>query len=304
MNDWPLVSILINNYNYGVFLARAIDSALGQSYPHIEVVVVDDGSSDDSQSILAGYEDRIVAVLKENGGQASAINAGFAASRGELICLLDADDLFVPHKVLAMVEVWRQYPGAVLYYHRMQGVDALGIPRGRPWPRDLWADWIRDRVERCGGWWPRPNTSALCFSRRYLERVLPMPEEQFRLCADAYVGDLAPFFGPVVGVPQSLTLYRQHGQNRWNSLLTQDRRGAGYKAGQYALENQQLQKALTKIGLATSLSLDHHLPYLMAVYVAEQKPWFWKIASRIWSCSLLSYQGRIRQLVKLVLKRF
>src|SRR5262245_56700835 len=95
----PLVSILINNYNYGRFLAAAVDIALSQRYPSTEVIVVDDGSTDDSRAIMASYGTRIRPVLKENGGQTSAFNAGVAASRGDILCFLDADDLFYPEKV-------------------------------------------------------------------------------------------------------------------------------------------------------------------------------------------------------------
>jgi glycosyltransferase involved in cell wall biosynthesis len=69
----PLVSILINNYNYGRFLTEAIDSALNQTYSNIEVIVVDDGSTDNSQEIIKSYQDKIIPILKPNGGQASAI---------------------------------------------------------------------------------------------------------------------------------------------------------------------------------------------------------------------------------------
>ena len=79
----PLVTVLINNYNYGRFLREAIDSALNQTYGNVEVVVVDDGSTDESRDIIDGYAGRIVSVLKKNGGQGSAFNAGIAASRGE-----------------------------------------------------------------------------------------------------------------------------------------------------------------------------------------------------------------------------
>ena len=93
MNRNRLASIIINNYNYGRFLADAIDSALSQTYPHVEVIVVDDGSTDSSRVIIGRYGDRITAVLKENGGQASAFNAGFRVSLGETIVFLDADDI-------------------------------------------------------------------------------------------------------------------------------------------------------------------------------------------------------------------
>src|SRR4051812_9049768 len=96
-------SIIIDNYNYGAFLSAAIKSALQQEYPECEVIVVDDGSTDDSREIIATYRDRITAVLKENGGQASAFNAGFRASRGDVVIFLDADDMLVPTAVSGAV---------------------------------------------------------------------------------------------------------------------------------------------------------------------------------------------------------
>ena len=88
-----LVSIIINNYNYARFLRAAIDSALGQSYASIEVLVVDDGSTDQSRAIIDSYGDRVKSILKKNGGQASALNAGFAQCQGDIVIFLDADDV-------------------------------------------------------------------------------------------------------------------------------------------------------------------------------------------------------------------
>ena len=85
MSDERLVSIIVNNYNYGRFLGEAIDSALGQTYPRLEVIVVDDGSTDNSRDVISSYAGQLTALLKCNGGQASAFNAGFAASRGEVV---------------------------------------------------------------------------------------------------------------------------------------------------------------------------------------------------------------------------
>jgi glycosyltransferase involved in cell wall biosynthesis len=87
-----LVSIIINNYNYDRFLAEAINSALNQTYPYTEVIVVDDGSTDNSRQIIAEYGDRIIPILQPNGKQASAFNNGFAHSKGEIIIFLDSDD--------------------------------------------------------------------------------------------------------------------------------------------------------------------------------------------------------------------
>ena len=103
----PLVSIIINNYNYEAFLAQAIESALAQTYAPVEVVVVDDGSADNSRAVIeryaAQYKGRVIPVLKENGGQASALNAGVLASQGDIICFLDADDIYLPEKVAETV---------------------------------------------------------------------------------------------------------------------------------------------------------------------------------------------------------
>src|ERR1700691_1036540 len=110
MNSKPLVSILINNYNYGRYIREAIESALTQTYTHTEIVVVDDGSTDNSFEVAASFGNRVRLVRKENGGQASAFNAGFAASRGEIICFLDSDDLFIPTKVGRVVEIFGRYP--------------------------------------------------------------------------------------------------------------------------------------------------------------------------------------------------
>ncbi len=116
LSEETLVSILINNYNYGRFLGDAIESALGQSYPNVEVIVVDDGSSDNSREVMAGFGSRIKPIYRENGGQASAYNAGFDAANGEIICLLDSDDLHLPDKVATVVKILRGRPQAGMVF--------------------------------------------------------------------------------------------------------------------------------------------------------------------------------------------
>jgi glycosyltransferase involved in cell wall biosynthesis len=103
MNPIIPVTVVINNFNYGRYLASAIDSALHQTYPRIEVIVVDDGSTDESRAVIAAYQDRVIPVLKENGGQASAFNAGFAHAQGDLLIFLDSDDILLPHVVEQVV---------------------------------------------------------------------------------------------------------------------------------------------------------------------------------------------------------
>lgn len=113
----PLVSVLINNYNYGRFLHEAVDSILNQTYSNIEVIVVDDGSTDNSQAVIAGYGDCLIPVLKKNGGQASTFNTGFSISQGKIICFLDSDDVFLPNKVESVVEIFSSFPEAGWCFH-------------------------------------------------------------------------------------------------------------------------------------------------------------------------------------------
>jgi len=217
VNSKPLMaSVVVNNYNYGRFLADAIDSALAQTYAPLDVVVVDDGSTDESRDIIASYGDRIVPVLKENGGQGSALNAGFAASRGDIVVFLDSDDLLLPTAVERAVPCFDD-PRVVKAYWQLWEVDAdrklLGdlIPR-----RSLPEGEVHEEVLRFG-----PSaivetpTSGNAWSRRFLERVLPMPEREFRINSDCYLSTLAPIYGTVRTVAEPQSHYRVHGDNRY-----------------------------------------------------------------------------------------
>src|SRR5689334_13928789 len=90
------VSIVIDNYNTARFVGEAIESALGQTRPDVEVVVVDDGSTDGSRDVIAGFEGRVRVVLQENRGQAGAVNTGYAAVSGDVVLFLDGDDVLLP----------------------------------------------------------------------------------------------------------------------------------------------------------------------------------------------------------------
>ena len=96
----PRVTALVTSYDYGEFLAEALDSVLAQEYAGaIDVLVVDDGSTDGSLELLAAYGDRVRVIAQENRGQLLALREGLAAAEGEVICLLDADDAWTPDHV-------------------------------------------------------------------------------------------------------------------------------------------------------------------------------------------------------------
>ena len=287
----PLVSVVIASYNYGRFLRDAVDSALAQAHPRLEIIAVDDGSTDGSREILAGYKDRIVTVLKDNGGHASAINAGVARCRGELVALLDSDDVFLPGKIERVVRAHRESPRAVLIHHRLRTVDALGTPRGPGWPRDVWTGDVRERAARAGGWWPRPTTSAMTFTRSFLEQILPMREDSEpgrAIWPDAYAGDLAPFFGEIAGIPETLSHYRVHGQN------SQLRFDAKKQLRQIEFEHHQVREALARLGRPDSIApIDNHLAYLESACGQRPGVSVGRVLSAILTCPGLSLSGRL-----------
>ena len=101
--ELPLVSVVIPAYNRADYIAQAIDSVLGQSYPHMEVIVVDDGSTDATPRIAAGYGARITLLRQSNSGVAAARNAGITSSTGEFVALLDSDDRWLSDKIARQI---------------------------------------------------------------------------------------------------------------------------------------------------------------------------------------------------------
>ncbi|MCI0334732.1 MAG: glycosyltransferase, partial [Planctomycetes bacterium] len=214
--DQPLVSVIVDNYNYASFLPDAIESALQQHYPRTEIIVVDDGSTDHSRKIVAEYGTRIVPVYKNNGGQASALNAGFAASRGDIILFLDSDDILFPTAATNVVNAFCQ-PGISNVHWSMWTMDAGGNRTGgmKP-PRPPAEGDFREQMLALGpSNVPCAPTSGNAWSRSFLEPVLPIPEHvpYYRLCADEYLYTLAPVFGRLRTIAEPQGCYRIHGKN-------------------------------------------------------------------------------------------
>lgn len=212
----PLVSIVINNFNYERYLPRSIESALRQTHPRLEVVVVDDASTDGSRAVLRQYARRTVAVLLEkNGGQGAAVNAGFRASHGDIVFFLDADDYLHPQAATRVVSRWEAGLSKVQF--RLDLVDE-NERRIDLFPRPEVAFDSGDVVELllATGRYETTVMSGNAYGRAALESVLPMPEDEFRIAADGYLVTVTPFYGPVASVEESLGGYRQHGSNAWS----------------------------------------------------------------------------------------
>ncbi len=213
------VDIVVNNFNYGRYVAAAIDSALAQSHPHVTVIAVDDGSTDGSHEILREYSGRVELVFKENGGQASAVNAGFARCTGEVVIFLDADDVLLPDAAALVAAAFAGDPGVAKVQYRMEVIDRDGRPVGvvKPTPHLPLPEGDVRRAELTFPfdlvWLPMSGTA---FRADVLRRILPVPENEYPVCgADWYLVHLATLLGTVRSLDDIAACYRVHGTNRY-----------------------------------------------------------------------------------------
>jgi hypothetical protein len=248
------VDIIVNNFNYAPFLEAAIDSALAQDHSPVRVIVVDDGSTDDSRALIASYGDRITPVFKDNGGQASALNAGFARSTGDVVIFLDADDVLLPHAARLVVDAFTAKPETVKLQYRMEVIDAEGRssgvvkpPQHLPMPSgDVRAHELAFPFDLT--WLP---TSGNAFAARALQRLLPIPEHEFASSADWYLQHVTPLLGSVASLPEIGAQFRAHGANDYEPSspvvdLDHVRKSVVYAAA----TRKQLQDVAARLGLA------------------------------------------------------
>lgn len=213
--DSPLVSILMPNYNYGRYIGEAIESVLRQTYPHWELIICDDGSTDNSCEVVKRYQDkdsRIKLIQKENGGMASALNVAYRESKGDIICLLDSDDIFLPDKIEKIISAFLQDKTAGMCVHKVLPVDSCTRPITGPLPKTIDHGWLGPIALRNGGRCNLPPTSGISLRREVAELIFPIPLI-FRRVADGYVRSCVPMVTQVVALPNVLALYRLHGDN-------------------------------------------------------------------------------------------
>jgi glycosyltransferase involved in cell wall biosynthesis len=221
------VSILINNYNYGRFIKETINSVLSQDYDDLEVIVYDDGSTDNSLELLNEFCDKIKIVSNKNYGkapslnQAHAIEEAFNLSTGDIICLLDSDDLFAPNKIETLVSEFIKNKKLVCIQHTFQLLDQnskLLNKRKRPIISGVKlpsAIYFTGRLD-----FFFTQTSGLSFTRECLNRLLPFKEDNlFKLWPDLRLTREACFIGEVLTLQKDLGYYRMHGNNDSDKLL-------------------------------------------------------------------------------------
>lgn len=216
------LSVVIPNYNYGDFVGEAVRSALNLDWPNVEVIVVDDGSSDHSLAVLTEFGDRITVIAQENQGPRVACNRGFEVSTGDTVIFLDSDDVLHPSVAQEASEVWRE--GISKVQVQMYRIDRRGEVSGRPFPRYRFTptpDQIRHWMTETSAY-PTPPGSGNVYARAFLDRLFPLDDR----CGDATDSAClaaAPYLGDVLTIARPLVAYRVHGRNR-SSLLAESRR--------------------------------------------------------------------------------
>ncbi len=215
----PLVSVLITSYNYARYLEEAIGSVYAQTYRNIELIIVDDGSEDDSREAIGRAVRHAPfctkSIFKTHGGQASALNAGFDMARGELVCLLDSDDAWRPEKVERMVRFALERPDGGVYQHQLDAGN--GQPkRNSLMNGDILAQWrelgevnVAVHSDMVAVFVP---STGLMWRKAILERIFPIPEALVA-CPDAYLTRSACCYGPLYSLHEVLGSWRDHGKN-------------------------------------------------------------------------------------------
>jgi len=205
-----LVSVIISNYNYAQYITEAIESVLTQTYQNFELIIVDDGSEDNSKSIIQKfieqYPHKIKGVFKENGGQASAFNIGYKLAEGDILAFLDADDYWYENKLQTIVEYHELYSGIQhnLLINNQSKFTHLEDNISK-----------QKRLLEEFGFMGTIPTSGLSFITESIKHVFPIPEKDYKICADLYMKVMYLNNEDILSIDRPLGCYRSHDSNNW-----------------------------------------------------------------------------------------
>ncbi len=228
-------SVLIDTYNHERFIEQAIVSVLEQDFPasEREIIVVDDGSTDRTPEIVRKFEPRVRLLRKENGGQASAFNAGIPECQGEIVAFLDGDDWWAPGKLRRVAEIFAAEPAVGLVGHGIIETFADRTERIVAPEKDerLRLDTLAAaRVFRLRKSYL--GTSRMAIRRQLTRKILPVPEALV-IEADEFLFTLAAAMSEIIILREALTHYHIHGGNLY---LAAGNEGRGLHRKQQVME--------------------------------------------------------------------
>jgi glycosyltransferase involved in cell wall biosynthesis len=225
LNELAL-SVVIPNHNYARYVGAAITSALEVRWPKVEVIVVDDGSTDNSLDVIRTFAGRITLIEQANAGQMPSCVNGFRRSSGDVIIFLDSDDALHPEVMNEIAAVWSD--SASKYQFQMRTIDADGNETGNILPQYFvtpTSEQIREWAVTAGVY-PTPPGSGNAYPRGIVDRVFKFKTDFVDRAPDSYLVTAAPALGDVVTIPKPLVDYRVHGANYGAFLQLEDTRFA------------------------------------------------------------------------------
>ena len=255
----PKISVIIPCYNHARYVGQAIDSVLMQNYPALDLVVVNDGSTDDSLSVVRRHAPDSTIIDQANRGEVHARNAGFAACAGDIVLFLDADDFLEPGALSEIARAW--VPELAKIQFDLKIIDADGRDSGRIFGHfgpNFTIRRVRDDFARTGTYrWP--VTSGNAYSRWFVSLLFP---QAFQGPVDGYLNTVAPVYGDVLTLPLTLGRYRLHDKNQ--SLKTRECSGLANVIAHRHRELAEMQRhaALHGVRLPGVDPIDHEIPFL------------------------------------------
>ena len=243
-------SVLIDTYNHERFIEQAIVSVLEQDFPAMdrEIIVVDDGSTDRTPEIVSKFEPRVRLLRKENGGQASAFNAGIPECKGQIIAFLDGDDWWTPNKLTRVAQVMAADPSLGIVGHGIVNVQRDGREQA-----EILREGFRFQASTIEGarLFRRRGaflgTSRMTIRAELLRRIRPIPEA-IEIQADEYLFTLAAALMCAEILPETLTYYRLHEGNSFQ-LAGHDRQKLRRKQKSLAVLAGSLSQQLEILGI-------------------------------------------------------
>ena len=226
MTNELVLSVVIPNHNYADYVGTAVKSALDIRWPNVEVIVVDDGSTDNSLEVVKAYAERITIISQANAGQMPSCVNGFRRCTGDVVIFLDSDDALHPDIMTEIAAVWSDR--ASKFQFQMRVIDAKGNPTGsilpqyftHPTPEDI-RTWVVTT-----GVYPTPPGSGSAYPRAVVDQIFGFKSDFVDRAPDSYLIAAAPAYGDVVTIPKPLVDYRVHGLNHGAHLHLDDSRFA------------------------------------------------------------------------------
>ena len=205
----PKVSVIIPAYNQASFLTEAVESVLAQTYHDFEIIVVNDGSTDDTPQVARQFGDTLCYIYQTNQGLAAARNTGIRNARADIIALLDADDIWEPDFLEKMIQLLSVHPQAGGAYCGFQYINAQGNIVGKPSLNVVPPELFRQTLIFKGNWLA---ACAVVFRRQLAEEV-GLFDESLQALEDADLWIRLSAARPFIGLPEALVKYRQHDRN-------------------------------------------------------------------------------------------